>query len=79
MNKAMKKPIVSLCLLAAILTCCEKDNDEFKRSSLLVVGDTINSEYINYNPDLVFSSSLDSLEIESDYKMNVFFKKLSVY
>lgn len=75
----MKKPILTLSFLAAIITCCEKDNEGFKSSSFLIAGDSINCDYINYNPDLVFSSSLDSLEIESDYKMIVLFSKNSVF
>jgi hypothetical protein len=75
----MKKPLLTLSFLAAIITCCEKDHEGFKSSSFLIVGDSINCDYINYNPDLVFSSSLDSLDIESDYKTNVLFSINSVF
>jgi hypothetical protein len=55
--KNMKQTLLILSILDAILTCCEKDIDGFKKSSFLIVGDSINCDYKNSNPDLVFSFS----------------------
>jgi hypothetical protein len=77
--KNLKQTLLTLSILAAILTCCEKDNDGFKKSSFLIVGDSINCDYKKYNPDLVFSSLVDSLDIDFDFKRDVLFSRNSVY
>jgi len=77
--KNMKQTVITLSFLVAILTCCEKDSDGFKKSSFLIVGDSINCKHMNYNPDLVFSSLVDSLDIDFDYKKDILFSRNSVF
>ncbi len=64
----MKRTLLALNIFVTILTCCKKDDEGFNRSSFLIVGDVINCEHLNYSPYLVFSSLVDSLDIDFDYK-----------
>jgi len=75
----MKHILLSFSFLAALLICCEKDDDGFKRSTFLIVGDSINCRHVNYNPDLVLSSLVDSLDIDFDYKNDILFSRNSVF
>ncbi len=75
----MKQTLLTLSFLVTILICCEKDDDGFDSPSYLIVGDSLNSEHMNYNPDLVYSSLVDSLDIDFDNKKDVLFSRNSVF
>jgi hypothetical protein len=75
----MKKTLLALCFLVTILFCCEKDEDGFTRSSFLIVGDCLNCEHTDYDPDLHYCSWVDSLDIDRDYKKDLLFSRDSVF
>ncbi|MBN1970249.1 MAG: hypothetical protein JW870_12845, partial [Candidatus Delongbacteria bacterium] len=75
----MKQTLLTLSFLAIIMICCEKDDDGFNRSSFLIVGDSVNCKHMNFNPDLVYSSPVDTLDIDFDYNKDVIFSRNSVY
>jgi hypothetical protein len=75
----MKQTLISISFLVALLLCCEKNDDIFDRSTFLIVGDSTNCRHVNYNPDLIFSSFVDSLDIDFDYKYDIAFSRNSVF
>jgi len=77
--KTMKSTQVLLSFLITILCCCENNDDLTKRSSYIIAGDSLNCTYINYIPDLVFDSSLDSIDITDDYRKDVEFSTKSLF
>jgi hypothetical protein len=69
----MKQTFFSMCFLLVLLLSCEKNDDTISRTSFLIVGYSINCEYINYSPDLVFNSASDSFDINFDNKYDIEF------
>jgi hypothetical protein len=77
--KSLKQTLIAILILLPFLLSCEKNDDTTIRSSFIIVGDSLNCVYVNYNPDLVFSSNQDSFDINFDTKHDVEFSINSVY
>ena len=63
----IKTILILFLSMFALLSCEDNDiNPNFTRYNFLVIGDTNNCNYIDYSPDLIFNSPLDSFDIDSD-------------
>ena len=77
----MKQTLFILLTSFALIISCERNDEPIKevRNSFLVVGDTLNCKYVDFNPDILFDTEMDSFDINFDNKFDVEFIENSVF
>jgi len=75
----VKQIIILIFIIICFFASCEKDNIQEKRKPFIIPGDSIETNYFNYSPDIIFNSKSDSFDFNYDGTFDIEFERKDVF